>query len=1037
VKGLSGSGKSSLIESQKFEEDGWVFATGKYEGRRKHVPYSALIDALDSLVDQWLINNKNARVCEMASLKRFLDEDLEILENILPKTFHDVKAWKKRAESCPKLTSEIRPMAEVKDKAKCEAQCGSGNVNAAFWRILSFLCGAKPVVLFLDDIQWADQASLDAIQVLASAGNIKGFLLVLSYREEEVNEGDSVSKCLDFIDEEGERVETIHVTDLDVENTNKIVASLLNKESEPERTMKLTKVIHSKTAGNPFFVVQFLYMLRNESFLKFNFMTFQWEWGNIDKMDQLAYISDNVADVIAASMSKLPQACLLALQKASCLGKVIPMQVIVEYFRRLTEENVCEPLKTIQTKGLQKIFDCAVEFGILTRLDEGETFMWAHDKLQYVAYSMIPAEYLQSSHKSFGIILWEMHKLNPDKEWMLYMAADQLNHLTDVDEDGLREDIARLSFQAGQLSISKAAFFPALDMVRFAAKRLGEMENSWEAAYELSLDVYSTLAELSIQFASYEEAISAAIRVDRHAETLEDKFRAEIVFVRHKVEGSNRDFPAGIEHIKNILLDYGVKFPTTIFPGRQYLENRKLKARLGGSAENFLSIPKVDERTIEGKRSQIILTLLTQLVEYTFYIEKLWDVHVYAFTRVLNVSLKEGCTNDTAMAMACFGGLLGKNGRNEESREWLETAIKLVDSFPVRVGSRHSLVHSWRAWGLADAGVPLHNMIEPILELNRFSLRNGDVQEGCMAWIGYAYVYLSVGLPLDPLNSDVVSFSNEARQFGIPATIKILLTIFRQVIQNLKVLKPNPTMLEGDIFDQEKDLKKFKDAGLRMTLRDINSFRLMLACIFQEWETAADLISELEPFFYLFDKWGVRRHVFLVYMGLGSTFLGEKTNGKNGLKFRQLGKKILKIFKGMLKDGFPDALPIVMMLEAIKSPSKKRFDEAIRTAARLGLVHYEAILYENAGLFFMDNGDQSWAEYYLSESTKLFAEWGAHGKTAQMMVKYGFLHSSSFIRKVGGNLHGRTRFSPAPIDMMKAPITSSITNIGNYDEKEE
>jgi len=1032
VKGLSGSGKSSLIESQNFEEDGWVYAKGKYEGRRKQEPYSALIDALDSLVDQWMINNNNADVCKLSAFNVLLYEDLVLLENILPHLFHDIKAKKLKSKECPLPSSGIR------SEAKSDAQVGAGAVNAAFWRIMSFFCEAKPVVLFLDDIQWADQASLDAIQVLSSAGNIEGFLLILSYREEEVKEGDSVVKCLDFIKEEGERVETIHVTNLDVENTNKMVSCLFGQESE--RTLELTKVIHSKTAGNPFFVFQFIQMLRHEYFLKYNFLTLEWEWGNVHKMDQLAYVSDNVADVIAASMSKLPHDCLLALQNASCLGKVIPMQVLAKYLRKYVtkEYNICDTLKGIKVKGLKEVFRDAVKFGILTQVDD-ETFMWAHDKLQYVAYSMISPECRQMCHKSLGMVLWEMHKSNPENEWMLYMAADQLNHLTDVTDDGLSEDIARLSFQAGQLSISKAAFFPALDMIRFAAKHLGNMKDSWETAYELSLDVYNTLAEMSMRFASSEEALDAAIQVDRHANTLEDKIRAQIIFVRYKVEGSNRDYLGGIESIRNILLDYGVKFPTKIIPGQQFLQNRRLKAHLEGKVEVFLTLPKLDERNIDEKRTQIILNLLSYVLECTHFDKKLKDLHFYATTRILNISMKEGCTSDTALAIVRFGSL----GHAKDSKEWGEVATKLVDSFPRKIGSRHAAIHTWVAFGLLAASVPLYKLLDPILELNRYSLKHGDITGGIMAWIGYSYTYISVGLPLEPLDSDTISFSKEALQFGIPETIRVLMPIFRQTIHNLKVFQPIPTLLKGDIFDQEKELKKFKNAGLKMTLRDINSFRLMLACVYQDWEAAEELISALEPFLYT-DKWVLRRHVYLVFMGYASVALGETTKRKKGHRFRQLGKKIIKIFKDKLKNGSADALPIIMMLQAIESPSKKRFDEAIRTTARLGLVHYSAILYENSGLFFMEESKMGWAKYYLAEATKLYGEWGAHGKAMQMLDKYEFLHSSSLDQNYSvGNIHGRTRFSSETFAQMREPITSSLTgrasltgHANSYDEKE-
>ena len=580
-------------------------------------------------------------------------------------------------------------------------------------------------------------------------------------------------------------------------------------------------------------------------------------------------------------------------------------------------------------------------------------------------------------------------------------------------------------------------------MIRFAANHLGNMADSWETAYELSLDVYNTLAEMSMRFASSEEALDAAIQVDRHANILEDKIRAQIIFLRHKVQGSDRDYLGGIESIRNILLDYGIKFPKNIIPGQQFLQNRRLKARLEGNVEVFLTLPKLDERNIDEKRTQTILNLLSCVLEYTMFDKKLKDLHFYATTRILNISMKEGCTSDTALAMVRYGGHLGSLGHAKDSKEWGEVATKLVDCFPRKIGSQHGIIRSWVTFGLLAASVPLYKLLDPILELNCYALKYGDVTGGIMTWVGYSYTYISVGLPLDPLDSDIISFSKEARQFGIPETVRVLLPIFRQTIHNLKVLQPIPTLLKGDIFDQEKELKKFKDAGLKMTLRDINSFRLMLACIYQDWEAAEELISALEPFLYT-DRWVLRRHVYLVFMGYASVALGETTKRKKGHKFRQLGKKIIKIFKDKLKNGSSDALPIIMMLQAIESPSKKRFDEAIRTTARLGLVHYSAVLYENAGLFFMQESKTGWAEYHLAEATKLYREWGAHGKAMQMLDKYECLHSSPLYQNhSGGNIHGRSRFSSESFAHMRVPITSSLTRRASltgpahsYDEKE-
>ena len=577
----------------------------------------------------------------------------------------------------------------------------------------------------------------------------------------------------------------------------------------------------------------------------------------------------------------------------------------------------------------------------------------------------------------------------------------------------------------------------ALDMIRFAAKRIDIIENSWELDYDLCLNVYSTLAQLSIRFLScHDEALDAAMRVCQHAKTLEDKIRAQIILIRHKVEGSNRDYKGGVESIRNILLDYGLKFPRRIIPGRQYIENRKLMGRLEGNVEVFLNLPKLNDRNVSEIRTQNIIKLLAYLVQYSAYNKKLKGLHRYGTTQILNLSINEGSSSDTPMAIVNFGANLLRKGRKEDARKWFNVARELIEFFPRKIGSRHSTVHSFLTFAFLSKTEPLHKTLDPILELNRLSLRNGDMINAYMAWIGYAYAYISVGLPLVPLDSDMMSFSNEARQFGPPPTIMVLFPIFRQSIYNLRVLQLNPTLLKGDIFDQEKELKKFEGNGLMMTLRDVNSFRLMLACIFQDWEAADELVSALEPFLYSI-TWFLRRHFYLVYMGYASVVLGKKANVTKRQKYRLLGKIIIKIFRKLLKDGSSDALPVIMMLEAIKYPSKKRFDEAIRASARLGLVHYTAMINENAGLFFLECDKMSRAKHYLSEASKLYGEWGASGKMKHMIEKYDGLNLSSKQHFRGSNIHGRTRFSSEHLSQLRKPINLSLIDSANKSEEKD
>jgi predicted ATPase len=191
----------------------------------------------------------------------------------------------------------------------------------------------------------------------------------------------------------------------------------------------------------------------------------------VEKLKTDAQVSDNVVDVITATLHRLPEATEVALKVASCLGKVMPLDVLYEYFDGFFDEKMlgqtcCPALRKIQTIGLQNVLDCAVQRGILIRPEGTPTYMWSHDKLQHVSYSLIPESMRPSLHMRLGKLLWKMSAANPDEEWMVFMAADQLNRFSNhTSSPSLGRETARLNLEAAKLSLSKSALFPAMEML--------------------------------------------------------------------------------------------------------------------------------------------------------------------------------------------------------------------------------------------------------------------------------------------------------------------------------------------------------------------------------------------------------------------------------------------------------------------------------------------------------------------------------------------------------------------------------------------
>ncbi|KAL7556262.1 hypothetical protein ACA910_006328 [Epithemia clementina (nom. ined.)] len=1111
LHGPAGSGKSSLIQAQP-SWHGWLLASGKFLANQEQFqqPFSALIEACNALIDLWVQHNDTVPVCQWSGFQTLLEEDVEFLRHILPKAYQAVQA---RTYKCQTLRAgtlesvleqnalptkeDLHQPQQLKRRqdsslAMKQDVCTIDCVSASFVRVLSFLCQAQPVVLFLDDVQWADAASAKVLQVLATTASVDNLLLVLSYRDEEINSSGHMPATLTAIQEyaatqplpkqpqsqqeaatiskedltattaweeektsleqdtsNGEnkttattsatnqlpqrRIYDMPISNLPADSVNALIASL-TKRGEDE-TLPLAQVVHQKTAGNPFFVTQFLQMLRREQFLRYAFLTGQWEWGNVDQLQSAAHVSDNVADLIAATMERLPESTRVALKVAACLGKVIPLHVLIRWFDESFEAygvgTACYlALHQVQLQGLQSILDHAVDVGILIRPNGQDAYMWAHDKLQAVAYSLIPLDSRRALHKKLGRTLWQMSQEEyPDEEWMVFMAADQMNRYSEYQQqeqqqqqgsvgapEALGAEVATLCFEAARLSLAKSALYPAYEMLKAGIKHLN-VPDKWKNHYELCLSLYSTVAEMAIQLGRKDEATEAVNHVQSNARSFEDKFRVQMVHLKVITDGQDRNYELGMQTAGEILKEYGVRIPHKFLPGMLTLEcNKLLRRSPGGKMDSLLAMPDLTDK----KTRNIIKLLLAQSIYALVSPKKKKNRNISCFSalRVLSIAIdKKAVCEETSMAIAFLGMSHGAEGRLKEASEYGEMALKLVNRFPQTVGSIHAMVVTAVTGGIFTHTKPLSKCLDLWLEGHHLGLRTGNMEKAGICILAYAFTYITCGLPLSALQSDLYQYEKEVVQFNLPGTILANYQIFQQTFLNLQELKPDPTLLNGDAMDQDKMLASFQGNAYRMTKRDIDTFRLLLAITYGKWDTAETLIGELEPFLEA-DQFYVRSAMRRTVMALAA-FKISRSNGRR--KLRLMARKILKDFNEALKKGNVNVLPLHTMLNAEESPSKEKYENAIRSCARLGLVHFEAYMCEQAGLYFLEpeQKDDEWAEFYLAQAVTLYADWGAHGKAQQLRTDHVRLLRSSLVRERANTaLKGRSRYSSTHTDLL-------------------
>jgi len=173
-----------------------------------------------------------------------------------------------------------------------------------------------PLALFLDDLHWPDSATLDLIEDLLTQSDVRHLMLIGAYRDNEVNSSHPLMRKLDAIRKAGAPVQEIILAPLACEDLGQLIADSLH--CDLERAMPLAQLIHQKTAGNPFFAIQFISALVEEGLLRFEYGEGRWSW-DLNSIRAKGY-TDHVVYLTVGRLSRLPVETQKALQQLACMG---------------------------------------------------------------------------------------------------------------------------------------------------------------------------------------------------------------------------------------------------------------------------------------------------------------------------------------------------------------------------------------------------------------------------------------------------------------------------------------------------------------------------------------------------------------------------------------------------------------------------------------------------------------------------------------------------------------------------------------------
>ncbi len=384
VAGYSGIGKSALVQEiyKSITQRRGYFVAGKFDQLQRNIPYTALIQACDSLIHQLLTEPEEKIASWRDALRLALGASGQVVVEVLP-AIELIVGPQPPLEALPPLESQNRFHRIFRQFIKVFAQV------------------EHPLVMFVDDLQWADTASLKLIHWLVTEPEPSYLFIIGAYRDNEVHLTHPLILALDELLRSNVPLTQLRLSRLELPHVMQLVADTLS--CLPSEARPLAELVLAKTHGNPFFMNEFLKSLAAEGLIWFDFQAGRWQW-DVEHIRE-CNITDNVVELMAGKVQKRNPATQELLKLAACIGNQFDIHTLAIVSGK-TPQTTILTLRAAVSEGL------ITPLGDVYKLLELDLpgrqqglraeYKFLHDRIQQAVYSLIPETDRQNVHLLIG-----------------------------------------------------------------------------------------------------------------------------------------------------------------------------------------------------------------------------------------------------------------------------------------------------------------------------------------------------------------------------------------------------------------------------------------------------------------------------------------------------------------------------------------------------------------------------------------------------------------------------------------------------------
>jgi predicted ATPase/signal transduction histidine kinase len=945
ISGPSGVNKSSLIRSLRspVKSSSGLFIEGKFDPYQKDTPYLAIQQAFNQLVAHIL-------TCDQKELKYWEKRIAEAMGNV----------GRVLTEIVPNLNKLIGEQPNVPRLEGTEAQ------NRFLFACRNFIAAVAdkkhPLVLFVDDLQWADVDSVNLLESLEGDSRISHFMIIGAFRKEHLPENDPVRLKLRSWKETSENYIGISVDNLDTSMIQLYIRDTFQANIVQEETF--LRKIAQKTKGNPLYLQLLISTLIKKKIITFDPDSKAWFWRPED-IDQLN-LPDSTLDMMTARVQYLEVEVQTVLTTAACHGN------------RFNAEMV-EKILGIDAADCKKQLTAAVEEGlIIPDASQGNTstYQFAHERLRQMSYDLLSDDEKEAKHLSIGKFLFDSTS-KENRSPLIFDILLQLNRShTLITDPEFRLQVAIMNFDAGTKARNSAAFGSAYTYMMSGIAILGP--SAWNTTYSLMLVLHSQAHNLAALNGDYVEMDQIAETVKQHAKSLLDlekitQSQIHALIAQKKLDES---IQVGLAYVKEL----GIKFPAN--PKKTHVVKGILELKVkmwGKKAEALERLPEMEN---EEMLSAVRILSETAIAAY-FGSPNLLPLILF---KTLTICLKYGIAAETAFAYGGYGFILSGAMRDYNTGyEFGELSNKILvgkdrdDLYLVQKFIHNIFTRHWIE--------PTRDIIEVMDWTFVKGSELGNFEYAAYGAGSWAYFAFYLGMDLEQLEEKIGYYLEAVEQMNQPTTLPRI-GMYQQAVKNLLGKSEDPIILKGDAYDEEEMEPVHLKDNIEIVLHNHYFIRMFMAFLFGDYDKAQTCASNAVKyeegamasyFIPLFDYYQA-----LIYLG--------RPDAK-----KQLSKvnRLLKKMKKCAEAGPANYLHQYTLMKAEKARVKGQaaearmlYEDAIFQARKARSLLDEAVAWELGGKFYIEDNRPGPAGIFLRQSYELFAKWGALAKVRHMEANY-------------------------------------------------